>query len=804
MSVEQGSVRGFSLWERALLFLGGLLVPLATSLWWMRVDELPAFWDRRSYLTLVRAVSAAFESSIGSGVAMLAGLTDEDYNGYFVVPLLPWLDGAQTSLDRYVLGLLLLFVPGFLAACHFVGRYSVGEHGNRGAAVIWLALAMSPFAWAVSLGGLPDAFAGGLLAAALLSFLRATERPGMGPLVAGGLLLGGTVALRRHFAYPALASIVAIVVMWSYQWWRSRGGATTRSFFVLLSRLAVVGFASLAALLLLVPDFVSRATGTDYGIVYSGYAASPAQVLAYALQLGGWVLLAIGAIGWVAAWRRRPDARIRLALIGLMLATWMGIWVLKVRFTNVHYFFAIWTLFLAVGLWGVASAVESWRPRARTGANVLIVTLALFAFLSTLFPARVWRDRLDPSIAGISAWPAPYGPQQDVADSYRGLVQCISDEVETRPATIVLTASSATLNRDLLLSVAEETSHAIGITYLAAPEVDSRDPSPLSALAAADAIVTAQPFQHHLRPDAQRVVQLPNEAFLGNPALRASYRVACTHELPGGVTAQVHVRTRPLSGAIFRELIDVARGTGKPINSWVLQQDGFEWAAVEEATSEPVLFGNAGTSPRPTIFMHTTPLPAGVVAVNLQVQLLNEQCKQIFVQPALLPVDESAAQIALGVRSINSDGAWRESVEVTRPSYLQLRIHTGSPDVASMAGCGVRLKPSVERVGLGVTPSLQGTAVMPEIVSATYGANCIADGTRSRTDVTDAVAAYCSYAMSLEGCPFLVDASRIGDPAVGCAKDFHAAWRCGDETFTGALEPEAHGRTLMLGCRTSG
>jgi hypothetical protein len=51
-------------------------------------------------------------------------------------------------------------------------------------------------------------------------------------------------------------------------------------------------------------------------------------------------------------------------------------------------------------------------------------------------------------------------------------------------------------------------------------------------------------------------------------------------------------------------------------------------------------------------------------------------------------------------------------------------------------------------------------------------------------------------------CLFRIDAVQLGDPAPGCAKDFIANWRCGNDPKVHQfyLTAEANGRSALLSC----
>ncbi len=93
-----------------------------------------------------------------------------------------------------------------------------------------------------------------------------------------------------------------------------------------------------------------------------------------------------------------------------------------------------------------------------------------------------------------------------------------------------------------------------------------------------------------------------------------------------------------------------------------------------------------------------------------------------------------------------------------------------------------------------------------QIVDATYGGNCAAaSGVRreylvKRGNATASVMQACQNTDLF--CPYIVDQQLLGDPAVGCNKDFEAHWRCGHDptVHQTKLQPEAHREIAWLGC----
>jgi hypothetical protein len=102
------------------------------------------------------------------------------------------------------------------------------------------------------------------------------------------------------------------------------------------------------------------------------------------------------------------------------------------------------------------------------------------------------------------------------------------------------------------------------------------------------------------------------------------------------------------------------------------------------------------------------------------------------------------------------------------------------------------------------------SAVVIHVVDGTYGLSCKdftppsgKPNTVKAGNATASLVAVCDKAKS--SCLYAVDATKIGDPANGCGKDFTATWRCGNDPKVNQfyLAVEAHGRSALLSCPAS-
>ena len=92
-----------------------------------------------------------------------------------------------------------------------------------------------------------------------------------------------------------------------------------------------------------------------------------------------------------------------------------------------------------------------------------------------------------------------------------------------------------------------------------------------------------------------------------------------------------------------------------------------------------------------------------------------------------------------------------------------------------------------------LTASPQGTIA---VVAGSYGMNCGA----SHGNKTEHLANACNNRMQ---CEYVINYQVIGDPVVGCGKDYVAEWRCGSNTTTHrtSASPEAgFSKKIILSC----
>jgi hypothetical protein len=360
-------------------------------------------------------------------------------------------------------------------------------------------------------------------------------------------------------------------------------------------RIALVAAATGSVLALLGWPFVDRILHTDFGLLYASYAVPFEENVVYYIWQYGWLACIIAAIGFTAALFKRSPGRQHVAFIVIFFGiSWMQ-WMISVRQLGFHYTLHF-TLYIVLGIlaciWVVWSELRSWkRSAALIFLGLFVVTNALVGLSSIELPsdALVVSDRFNLSLSGLfSANNKPL-----VRKDYTEIVRLVDylRSVSSPADPIYVAASSGTINDDILWH-AERTLHENvfdsqvdtfwdnkGLNVLHwVPFADSRDYYPLEKLLLSQYVVVATPFQYHLHPDEQKVVNVVVDAFEQHWELSQDFvRLPQQFALENQVMVTIYKRIRPTSFATSIHTLEA-------MHDYIGMQPGgqFSWIALSE------------------------------------------------------------------------------------------------------------------------------------------------------------------------------------------------------------------------------
>jgi len=125
------------------------------------------------------------------------------------------------------------------------------------------------------------------------------------------------------------------------------------------------------------------------------------------------------------------------------------------------------------------------------------------------------------------------------------------------------------------------------LNVLSSPEIDSRDSLPLELLLQSKFVVVVEPFQYHLSPERQRVVQVVYDVFEQNQEFARDFvQEPVSFALDDGAVARIYRRTKPTSlGTAIRTLQFMQNSVGVRPGS---QPD---WIVLEPALNTSLIIG---------------------------------------------------------------------------------------------------------------------------------------------------------------------------------------------------------------------
>jgi hypothetical protein len=397
--------------------------------------------------------------------------------------------------------------------------------------------------WVFIVKGYPDIGGAALVGLVILLYYRSDGALRLSPLLGAGVLGALAIIFRRHYAYAVLALYVAFGLDALSRF--STKEVDLRGIGKRIAHLFLMGLITFGLVAGCAPEFLRKAMSSSFHQSMAGWEQTPWITFKYILGNMGLPTLLLGLWGLLVipkkTTRGTPHARVLLLASGV----WLVVWVFIVRQGTYHYPHIL-PLAVAIGLtslWlqSTGRGIRMWVTRI-----VIVAVLAVNAFVmlsSNTFAVRLG-DRL---------------PRFATADPVRPLVNPAYDEIARLVAflrshaqannCVLVAASSPLLNFDILRSADASLYGQAGqkLCIEASPQVDSRDSAPVSNLMDAQFVVVAKPFQYHLAPDRQKVVEVLLKAFDEDwPAAQDFQRLPEQFTLgQEGTQVVVYERTRP-------------------------------------------------------------------------------------------------------------------------------------------------------------------------------------------------------------------------------------------------------------------
>lgn len=655
----------------SVLFAG--FIGLTVS--YVRSERFFYFWDNFAYHRAALESLSVFQLPGTSWTQHLRASMQSGFSELFTVPMAPlmdWLGGGRVVFIAGIVGFYLL-------PCAFLCTLVV--HRLLPLArwqwpLVFLACATFPVLWRASLAGYPDI--GGImigLGAILLITGDRGFRKWSTALILG-VLLALTFLFRRHLVYLIIPLMGATSVFALVDGRRAGNARRGLQMAGTLARLAVTTLLTVGIIWAVAPRYFRELVSTNFRELYLPFQFPILDVWRQHRDYIGIVYWLLGLAGWIWALAPRGAARWMGGLLLVYLAGSIGIWVFYLRYMSVQYnlHFAV-IVAIGVGLLMNLLSRNLTRPA---------LPLLLAAGLALLWLDRLAFVRLPLPAAAESVLPFKLPPL--VNPNYaeiKKLITFLRAHCTPPHNHVLVVASSQVINSDML-AVGEGALWGRDhrqMDIMNGSHADTVQPYPLRDMIAADWLVVALPFQHHLRVEDQGVVLAPYQAMTEPSRYREDFRpLEPTFALEGGITLAVYQRTAVTA---FPTQVEAARRI-------------FDTVGTTDAWTGPFMPGEARTGAEYFDARLIVPSSPGEYTVDFsQVRLRDGQRSVIvFARLAGGPAQRVSGHLA------DSGG---EAVEIDSSFFPDDRLDMALPASApQVVGSGTDFKVAVSSPEKGV------------------------------------------------------------------------------------------------------
>ncbi len=523
-----------------LLLLLVVVVMTITSLYILK-EQYYYFWDYANYFQQTNDLVIQLKKSpLEAVVTFLLSLLD-DYTQLPLIPVLPFRLLLGPSRLSFILSLALAHIIPF---CLTMGAIATQVIPAKPRTVFWLtafATLLMPPVWIPVFRGFPDIGGATLLMLATLFYWRDVNLEHRRQIKHIAIFLALAVLFRRHFIYEVRVFLVSIVA-YNILSFIPRLLNNFRENWPHLRHLCWrVGQ---IALLFAIFTFIVliKALFINYRALYASYEMSSGENFVYYGQAYGWVLWGLAFLGFVWGCFERSLFQPKLRFVALFGMLSVLQWLFFAKQVSVQYT----THFLPFVILGIC--LLGWIVWLKQRLFIRILLLGLQPFL-LIFNVAVGLDFVEKIKLPIQSIFAKREPPL-FREDYQVIAKLVNylRHLSHPDQQFYIAASSYTLNYSVV-TVAEQQHFGEPIVPIVrTTNIDSRDFYPLNSLLKSHYVVVANPFQHHVAPQEQRLVQGVVDMFNQNVAIAQDFApLPQKFQLEHGVTVQIYKRIRPTS-----------------------------------------------------------------------------------------------------------------------------------------------------------------------------------------------------------------------------------------------------------------
>jgi hypothetical protein len=623
-----------------LLLLLCIFITITITYIYLSNEHTFYYWDYANYSKLTSAKAIDFQESPIKALYKVWESTGRDYSDIPTLLLVPFILTFGDSRLVFILSMALVYVLPYALTIGAIAAKLVSYYPRT---VYWFTVLLTlftPMVWAPTLRGYPDVGSALLIALAILVYLQDLQLKQWWQVVLSGFFISVAILFRRHFVYDGIAFFASVTLQTLILYAanvRQNSCVALRNLLKTSVRLGLMVGTSLITLVVLGLPFIKMVLSTNFSLLYASYEVSITEGIRYYGYSYGWLAWILAGLGFVAGIRTRVLVHPVAIFIVLFSSILLLQWLMSVKVLGVHYTLHF-TLLVVLGL--IAFCWTAWITiNKRT--RILVVSASIIYFILNAFIGLASVEAINNTQIS-KLFSANYPPlNRSDYDEIIRLVNYLSS-VASAKEPIYVAASSIFLNQSILSEadlILNQPQHKLNI--LPSPDIDSRDYYPLEQLLQAQYLVVATPFQHHLRPEEQKVVKVVVDAFNNNWKIAQDFiRLPVQFSLANNAVVKVYKRLQKTS-------LETTLYTLKQMHNYIGLRPGqqSDWLKISEEPNTFIWFTkhrnntydiqinpNSGYKPSTTSFLHLNRLPKDRIGIAGQIKYQSDKSTEILMK----------------------------------------------------------------------------------------------------------------------------------------------------------------------------
>lgn len=549
-------------WHSVNLSLFALLVLLTAiaTVLYTSSERNFHWWIDWYYKTI--EVASAFRQSPIAGISNFLQSLGAERNKIYTLPLVPFILLFGESRLVYQIGLAIVYLLPFSLVMGGLGTRLISANSI---AVFWSTAIFSlliPINWIPTFLGIPDTGGAVLIGLAVWIYLQDMRLKRWWRVPAIGILLGSAILFRRHFAYGAIAVLVAMFLQALIFFWTAKrikpqlAWQKLRQVAVKIGLIAIICFVTLAAISW---QFTYNALVTDYRGLYASWSFPIDIIVGLYAAYFGWVTLILAAIGFLAGILTRTLYLPAFSFIWLFGVVSAVEWLILLRYANVFYCLHLTPIVVL----GLASGV--WTAYLKLKGNFRHLALGVVScyLISNLAIALTPIGNFQHSLRSLWTLNIPPLVRADYDEAIR-LVAYLRQIATNKKPIYIVGFQRLQLNSGIVRAVERsiyKQKDRDNLLLLGVPQVDSQDFYPVERLLQAEYVVIPYPLPNFqsdftkvpvvgewLLLKEHDVVTVVSDAFRQNWAIARDFQLLPVQfRLADDTVVRIYQRLRPTS-----------------------------------------------------------------------------------------------------------------------------------------------------------------------------------------------------------------------------------------------------------------